>query len=52
MLLAFPHLKTSRGPVRDRLEAAGADQAVLAAWDDLVLQDIRPEEEDEGTWGP
>ena len=47
MLLAFPHLKTSRGPVRDRLEAAGADQAVLAAWDDVVLQEIRPEEEDE-----
>ena len=48
MLLAFPHLKTSRGPVRDRLEAAGADEAVLAAWEGVVAQEIRPEEEDEG----
>ncbi len=46
LLLAFPHLKTSRGAVRDRLEAAGADEAVLAAWEDLVLQEILPEEED------
>ena len=37
----------SHGPVRDRLEAAGADQAVFAAWDDVVVQEIRPEEDDE-----
>ncbi len=48
MLLAFPHLKTSRGAVRDRLEAAGADEGVLAAWDNVVLQEIRAEEDDEG----
>jgi len=47
LLLVFPQLKTSRGPVRDCLEAAGADQAVFAAWDDVVLQEIRPEEQDE-----
>lgn len=47
LLLAFPNLKTSRGAVRDRLEAAGADEAVLAAWDDVVLQEIRAED-DEG----
>jgi hypothetical protein len=47
MLLAFPHLKTSHGPVRDCLEASGAGESVLAAWDDVVLQEIRPEEEDE-----
>ena len=46
MLLAFPHLKTSRGPVRDRLEAVGADEGVLAAWDNIVLQEIRAGEED------
>lgn len=38
MLLTFPDLKTSRGPVRDRLEAAGADEAVLATWDEVVVQ--------------
>jgi ABC-type sulfate transport system substrate-binding protein len=48
MLLAFPNLKTSRGAVRDRLEAAGADEAVLAAWDDVVLQVIHAEEDDDG----
>ncbi len=48
MLLAFPHLKTSRGPVRDRLEAAGADETVFAAWDNVVAQEIRAEEDDEG----
>lgn len=45
MLLAYPHLKASHGPVRDRLIAAGADNAVLAAWEDVAAQAIRPEEE-------
>jgi len=52
LLLAFPDMKTSHGPVRNCLEAAGADQAVLAAWEDVVAQDIRPEEEDEDLWEP
>ena len=51
LLLTFPHLKTSHGPVRDRLYAAGADQAILAAWENVVLQQIRPEDDDEGQFG-
>jgi hypothetical protein len=48
LLLAFPHFKTSQGPVRDRLAAAGADDQVLATWDDLVAQEIHQEEDEEG----
>ena len=48
LLLAFPELKTSFGPVRDRLEAAGVEAAVLAAWENLVSQQIKAEtDEDE-----
>jgi nucleotidyltransferase AbiEii toxin of type IV toxin-antitoxin system len=47
LLLAFPELKTGVGPVRDRLISAGADQAVLQAWDELVAQEILPEDEDD-----
>ena len=52
LLLTFPHLKTSHGPVRNRLHAAGAGtQAILAAWENVVLQQIRPEDDDEGQFG-
>jgi hypothetical protein len=47
MFLSFPDLKTDPGPVRDRLEAAGADEAILATWKDLVAQEILPEDEDD-----
>ena len=47
LLLKFPDLKTNPGPVRERLEAAAAGPEVLAAWQELVLQEILPEEEDE-----
>jgi hypothetical protein len=48
LLLTFPQLKTDQGPVRERLEAAGADPAVLAVWKEIVAQEIRPEtDEDE-----
>src|SRR6266851_1676095 len=33
LLLAFPELKTSTGPVRERLEANEDDEAILAEWD-------------------
>jgi hypothetical protein len=39
LLLAFPHLKREAGPVAERLRAANAAPAVLAAWRDLVAQD-------------
>ena len=47
LLLTFPELKSDRGAVRDRLNAAAADTAALAAWKELVAQRILPEEEDD-----
>lgn len=38
LLLAFPALKQESGPVAERLQAAGADQAVMDAWRELVTQ--------------
>jgi hypothetical protein len=48
LLLTFPELKAEQGPVRERLEAAGAGAAVLAAWQALVEQEIAAEDEDDG----
>jgi nucleotidyltransferase AbiEii toxin of type IV toxin-antitoxin system len=48
LLLAFPELKTKKGPVAERLRAAGAMAEVLAAWNDLVAQEILPEDEEAG----
>jgi hypothetical protein len=45
LLLAFPELKTDDGPVRERLLAAEASEEVLAAWSDLVAQEILPEDD-------
>jgi len=48
LLLAFPELKRDPGPVSDRLQAASVGPTVLAAWKDLITQEIRPaDEEDE-----
>ncbi len=47
LLLAFPELKRDRGPVTERLQAAGADPAVLAAWKEWVAQEIQPADEDD-----
>jgi hypothetical protein len=46
LLLRFPELQSAHGPVRDRLLAMGADAAVLEAWEELVAQQIVPEDED------
>jgi hypothetical protein len=51
LLLAFPELKQDPSVVRDCLHAAGADAAALAAWEELVAQEIVPEN-DEGEFGP
>ncbi len=48
LLLTFPELKSDPNPVRERLKAAGAGEAALAAWDDIAAQEILPEDEDEG----
>ena len=47
LLLTFPKLKTQRGLVFDRLQAAGADKSVLKAWKEIVAQDIRPEDDED-----
>jgi hypothetical protein len=47
LLLAHPELKARAGPVRDRLLAGGAAPEVLALWDELVDQEILPEEDEE-----
>jgi hypothetical protein len=48
LLLTFPELKAEEGPVAERLRAAGAADEVLAAWKDLVAQEILPDDEDAG----
>jgi hypothetical protein len=45
LLLTFPELKTADGPVAERLRAASASPEVLAAWKDLVAQEILPEDD-------
>ncbi len=47
LLLKFPELKRDPGPVSERLHAAGADPAVLAVWQELVVQEIQPADEDD-----
>ena len=47
LLLRFPELKRDSGAVEDCLRAAGADSSVLAAWRELVAQEILPEDEEE-----
>ena len=42
LLLTFPDLKTDRGAVRQRLEAAGADDATMASWQQIVTEPIVP----------
>ena len=42
LLLAFPELKVSSAAVRDRLAAAGADEAVFATWEVIVAESIEP----------
>ena len=43
LLLAHPRLKTSLGPVRDRLTASAATSDAIAEWETLVATDIEPE---------
>ena len=48
LLLTFPHLKEYEGSVQERLVAGGADEAVLSTWREIVEQEIRPQDEEEG----
>jgi hypothetical protein len=47
LLLTYPELWSSAGPVRQRLEAHGAKPAVLSAWETVVAQEILPESEED-----
>jgi hypothetical protein len=47
LLLVFPELKSEEGPVAERLRAAEASPQVMAAWKELVAEQILPEDEDE-----
>jgi hypothetical protein len=46
LLLTFPELKNNEGPVFRRLEAAGADLAIIQVWKELVAQEVSPEDEE------
>ncbi|MGD9857022.1 MAG: nucleotidyl transferase AbiEii/AbiGii toxin family protein [Planctomycetaceae bacterium] len=48
LLLVFPELKTSQGTVADCLSRANAPGAALAMWNNIVAQEILPEDEDAG----
>ena len=47
LLLTFPELKREDSEVADRLRSAGASEEVLAAWKNLVTQEIEAEDENE-----
>ncbi|MCK6622584.1 MAG: nucleotidyl transferase AbiEii/AbiGii toxin family protein [Calditrichaceae bacterium] len=47
LLLAFPEFKRNPEIVSERLEAAGADVAVLSLWKELANQEIEPGEADD-----
>lgn len=48
LLLTFPELKTDEGPVMQRLSTLDSSREVIAAWKELVAQEILPEDEDAG----
>jgi hypothetical protein len=48
LLLAFPELKTEKGPVADALKAAGASAEAMAAWKEVVAQKIQAQGDDAG----
>jgi hypothetical protein len=48
LLLTFPELKTEEGPVLERLRGADRSHDLIAAWKELVAQEILPEDEDAG----
>ena len=45
LLLTFPDLKASEGPVADRLRASGAPESALEARREIAAQEILPEDE-------
>ena len=47
LFLAFPKLKQEKGEAYDRLVVEGADTSLLKTWQQVVNQEIVPEEEDD-----
>jgi len=47
LLLTFPELKSESGPVVERLQAAGTNPIVLTVWQEIVAQEILPEDEED-----
>lgn len=47
LLLQFPELKQSSGPVTDALRATGAEPEILTTWLEVVAQEILPPTEDD-----
>ena len=45
LLRAFPDLRVADGPVADRLRALGAPEAALAAWREILLERIKPDDD-------
>jgi hypothetical protein len=48
LLLTFPELKTLDGPVAERLRDSGAPGPALEAWREIAVQEIVPEDDEEG----
>ena len=46
LFLTFPEFKLRSGPVRERLAAEGADEKIMATWEELVAQEIVPEDDE------
>ena len=47
LLLTFPELKSRTGSVSDLLHQHNASDDALQIWQDLIVRDIRPENDDE-----
>ena len=47
LLIAFPELKSGTGSVFDSLRRQNASDNALQVWQNLVIRDIRPENDDE-----
>lgn len=47
MLLKFPEYKVAHGEIEQRLRAQGADEKVLAFWQQIVSEEIVAEEDDD-----
>jgi hypothetical protein len=47
LLLAFPELKSDTSPVTDRLKTAGAEQATLEVWHEIVRREIEPPDDED-----